>query len=565
MVRVSKTKLKNILTLLPALLFADCANQLPPGGGEFDLVPPEIIEVYPADGTVEFNDDFFELGFSEYVERRSVKDAIFISPAIEGELELDWSGKYVRVYFPEELKKNVTYVVTIGTDVVDYNNRNQMANAFTFTFATGKEIDKRVISGKIYDKKPQGVLLFAYIVKDEFVNPSEMKPDYISQSNADGSYRIAGLASGLYRIFAVRDEFRDLIYQPEQDEIGIPYREVFIAQQDTLINGLVFRLTKIDTVRPRLIYANMTDMFHILVNCTEELDAKSITASNFYLYDSTENKRVQIQYAFKGNTKPSEFVLVPNEVLTSKNLIYLFVDTLKDLSGNIYMNDFAELSVSEKTDTSKPELYKTIPLNNSNNVDFLAPSFTFLFNDAFNREQARSGILFTDTLTKKNVPFEVSFFDDAAFVIRPLNKLDASKNYSIIIDMSKIKDFAGNYHDTVYNFSFKTISGLEFTGASGILLNFDDKKNAALELIDIDKLENKYLLKPAANGMFNFNRVLPGKYLLFAYYDKDSSNTYSFGKVYPFSHSEEFSFYPDTLNLRARWIETDLKFNFKSR
>ena len=565
MVRVSKTKLKNVFTLLLAFLFAECANQLPPGGGEIDLVPPEIIEVYPADGTVEFEDNYFELGFSEYVERRSVKDAIFISPAIEGELELDWSGKYVRVYFPEKLKKNLTYVVTIGTDVVDYNNRNQMANAFTFTFATGKEIDKRVISGKIYDQKPQGILLFAYIVKDEFVNPLVMKPDYISQSNTDGSYKIAGLASGLYRIFAVRDEFRDLIYQPDQDEIGIPYREVFLAHADTLINGLDFRLTKIDTVRPRLVSANMTDMFHILVNCTEKLDAKSITASNFYLYDSTENKRVQIQYAFKGNTKPSEFVLVPNEVLASKNLIYLFVDTLKDLSGNIFVYDFAELSVSEKKDTSKPELYKSIPISNSNNVDFLSPSFTFLINDAFNREQARSGILFTDSLSKKNVPFEVSFLDDASFVVKPLNKLDASRNYLIKIDMSKIKDFAGNYHDSVYSYNFKTISGLEFTGASGILLNFDNNKNVALELIDTDKEENIYQLKPAANGMFNFNRVLPGKYLLFAYYDKDSSNSYTFGKVYSFSHSEEFSFYPDTLNLRARWIETDLKFKFKSR
>ena len=48
-------------------LFFDCANQLPPGGGEVDKIPPKIIEVYPAQGTINFKDDYFEIGFSEYV------------------------------------------------------------------------------------------------------------------------------------------------------------------------------------------------------------------------------------------------------------------------------------------------------------------------------------------------------------------------------------------------------------------------------------------------------------------------------------------------------------------
>ncbi len=564
MVRASKGKLKNILWLITALFLSQCANQLPPSGGEIDKIPPKIIEVYPEDGTINFNEDYFELGFSEYVEKRSVKEAIFISPAIDGELELDWSGKYVRVYFPNNLKQNVTYVITIGTNVVDYNNRNEMAEAFTFTFSTGSEIDKRIITGRVYHNKPQGIMLFGYLIKDVEPNPFEVKPDYISQTSADGKFKLAGLAAGTYRIFAVCDEFRDLLYQSEQDEIGIPYRDVELAVDDTLYSGLDFILTKIDTVKPRLLSASMTDRNHILVNFSEELDRKSIKPINFYLLDSTDNKRVQIKYAFKGNTKLSELVLVPSEILTMQNSVYLFTDFIKDKSGNVYYNDFAEVTLSDRIDTSKTDLYRAVPSSGSNEVDFLSPKFMFEFNDAFDAMSAKEGIAFSDT-SKKNVPFEVEFLDDASFVINPLKRLEMSKDYVIKIDLSKFKDFAGNYFDSVYQYKFKTITGLEFTGVSGRLIGADENWNPKLELKNIDKNDLRYSTSVVKNGQFNFERIIPGKYQLFSYYDTDSSNTYSFGTVVPFQKSEKFSFYPDTLNLRARWTETDLKFNLKDR
>ena len=564
MVSISKGKLKNLFWLMLAFVLSECANQLPPGGGDVDKIPPSIIEVYPNNETTYFKDDYFELGFSEYVEKRSVKEAIFISPAIDGELELDWSGKYVRVYFPGELKQNVTYVITIGTDVVDYNNRNNMSESFSFTFSTGPEIDRRMITGKVYDEKPQGVMLFGYLLKGEEPNPLERKPDYISQTGKDGKYKLAGLAVGAYRIFAVRDEFRDLFYQPDQDQVGIPYREVELEISDTLYSGLNFILTKIDTVKPRLLSASMTDRSHILVNFSEELGEKIIKPINFYLIDSTANKRTQTRYAFKGNTKASEIVLVPNEILPIENSVYLFVDSIKDKAGNIYYNDFAQLTLSDRADTSKTELFKTNPAIGSKDVDFQSPKFTFEFNDAFDAAKAREGITLSDTL-KKNIPFEVEFLDDASFIITPLKRLEMSKDYYIKIDLARLKDASGNYHDSVYQFDFKTITGIEFTGVTGKLIGFDENKNPKLVLKNLEKEKLEYTTPVAKSGLFNFDRIIPGKYSLFSYYDSDSSNTYSFGNVFPFKKSEEFSFHPDTLNLRARWMETDMKFDLRMK
>ena len=91
---------KTIAFLFFALIFFRCANQLPPTGGVIDKIPPEIIEVSPANGTVNFDGNSVEITFSEYVDKRSVQNSVFISPAVEGEIEYDWSGKSLEIIFP---------------------------------------------------------------------------------------------------------------------------------------------------------------------------------------------------------------------------------------------------------------------------------------------------------------------------------------------------------------------------------------------------------------------------------------------------------------------------------
>ncbi len=547
----------------------DCANQLPPGGGDIDRTPPEIVEVYPADGTINFEDDYFELGFSEYVDKRSVKDAVFISPAIDGNLELDWSGKYVRAYFPEKLRENTTYVVTIGTDAADFNNRNKMADAFTFAFSTGKEIDRRTIAGRVYVEKPQGILMYAYkLASIDTINPMKYKPDYISQTGKDGTFKLAGLAAGTYRIFAVQDEFRDLIFQPDQDKIGIPYKDILLLETDSTYSGLNFFTAKNDTMAPRLLSASMIDKRHILVNFTEEIDSTIFKGNNFFIYDSTAGKKTGIRFFYKGSAKQTEWFFVPNDTIPLDNNVFLFADTIRDKAKNIFVKDLVYINLSERPDTLAPGILRTIPPAATRDADFLNEKFGFFFNDAFDSSFVKPAVSFKDTLGKI-IPFSINFTDDASFIIAPLQKLEPKKLYVISIDLSRIVDAAGNKLDSVYKYGFQTISGLDFTGASGEITNVDINANPILVLQGtspskiIGKRKNIYTQRPGKNSRFNFERVEPGKYTLWCYLDADSSGTYSSGWHFPFKASEEFSIYHDTLNLRARWVETDLNFRFE--
>lgn len=558
----TRKKIKNILLLFTCLILSDCANQLPPGGGEIDKTPPKIINVYPSDGTTNFKDNYFELEFSEYVERRSLQDAIFISPSLQGSLELDWSGKSVRVNFPSKLKSNTTYVVTIGTDVVDYNNKNRLAESFNFAFSTGNEIDKRVIAGKVYFEKPAGILIFAYKLNSDTTNPFLHKPGYISQAGNNGAFKLLGLAEGTYRVFAVKDEYRDLLFQPEQDLIGMPYKDITFSKEDTLFNPLNFFLTKIDTAKPRFISASMTDRFHILINYTEEFDTSIIKAKNFYIFDSTANKKSIPMYAFKGNTKNTEMVLVDTSVFPAEHDVYLIADSIKDISGNVFLKDETQINLSEKPDTAKLNVYKTVPQNNSRDIDYIGSQFIFYLNDAFNTSLLKQSIIFQDTLGR-GLTFKIKILDDASFSVIPDNKLEPAKDYVIRIDLSKFEDAAGNIADTTFTYRFRTISGLDFTGISGKINNVDLNKNPMLVLSAVNDFKPVYSKNLNGDSTFSFDRVVPGKYLFWCYLDEDSSKTYTYGYPFPYKPSEEFSFYPDTLNLRARWVQTDINFDFK--
>ncbi len=561
MVKNSKIKLI-IFVIIPILfLISDCANQLPPGGGEVDKIPPKIVSVYPEDGTTNFKDDHFELEFSEYVDKRTVKDAIFISPAIEGNLETDWTGTTVTFTFPQKLRENTTYVITIGTDVVDYNNKNRMAQAFSFAFSTGDKIDHKVISGKVYSDKPDGIFIFAYKTNKDTLDPSKIKPDYISQTGKDGSFKLLGLSEGIYRVFAVNDQYKDLLFQAGQDKIGMPFKDISMSENDTLFSNLNFFLTTADTSKPRLLSAVMTDENHVLVTLTKDFDSTIISANNFQLIDSTSNEILKPKYAFKGKTKKDELVLAIQKSIPKENSVYLKADTLKDKLKNIFLNDFTSLTISDKPDTTRPNIFRTIPSMRSNNVDYENSIFKVYLDDAINVSDIKQNITFSDTLNA-TIPFIINPIDDASFIIKPINNLKPQTDYLIKINLNNLPDIAGNVRDSIYIIKFRTISGLDFTGATGSVGNINLNNNPIL-VLENTSTPDRYQKKLDGNNKFKFDRINPGKYLLWCYYDKDSSGTYTYGWPYPFKPSEEFDYYPDTLNLRARWIITDVKFQFK--
>ncbi len=549
--------LNSFFTISLLFLFG-CANQLPPGGGEVDKIPPEIVSSYPENGTTNFKDNYIEFEFSEYVDKRSFRDALFISPAIDEQLEISWTGKSVEIVFPKGLKDSLTYVVTIGTDVVDVNNRNRMENAYTFSFATGDKIDKRSISGRVFGNSIEGTLLFAYRFTEDTIKYLSKKPDYVSQIGKDGSYKLSGLAEASYRVFAVNDQFRDYLYQADQDWIGIPNKDIELSGTDSSYSGLDFFLMKVDTIKPRMLTVVMTDENHLVATLSEECDSSTFRADNFFIIDSTSNQTLPVAYIYHTKAKREEFVLVNKNKLNPENTYYLLSETLRDLEGNVFENELISFTVSELKDTSAPKLIRTIPGRNGS-IDFKNPDVQLFFDDAIDNNKLISAIEFIDTL-KNKVSFNLLQIDGAAFSIKPEMDLKPEKDYIVKVNLNYFNDASGNKTDSVFVLKFHTISGIEFTGISGKIIS--NKTNVVIMLQDINDPKTFYTAQPDKTSSYSFERINAGSYKIWMYSDTDSSKTFDYGYPDPFRKSEEFYVVPDTIKLRPRWSVTDYNLEF---
>jgi len=532
-----------------------------PGGGDVDRIPPQIIEVYPQNGTTNFNENYFEITFSEWVEKRSVQDAIFISPPIQNGLEYDWSGKSLSVYFKDSLKSNTTYTITIGAEVEDLNNRNKMAEPVTFAFSTGTKIDTGKISGKIYGNDPGGTMVFAYSANDSIPNPAKQKPDYISQVGKNGKYTLLGLSSGNYDVYAFRDKFRDFIYQSNDDEYGVQSRDLNLSDSVKEITDVNFFLSLEDTISPKMSNVYMRDRNHFLIEFSEPIDTTKILASNFYLYDSTLSKTIPAKYFYKGNAKENQYYLSIADSLIPGNNIYLHGSGIFDRNSNRSNKESNAITVKNDRDTTAPKLLKIGGLMPDDKVDFELPVISVKFDDGFAMDSLRNAIVISDV---KNIeyPFEILRRDDSWFEVNIKSKLKPRTEYVMNFDLKYVADAAGNKVDSVYKYKFSTVNDLDFSGVSGGVENINGAKKTFIVLQNVDDAKKVYKEKVDSKNNFNIQKVLPGKYLLWSFKDKNGNNVYDYGKVVPLTYSEEFIFYPDTLNLRARWPVGDVKIKF---
>jgi uncharacterized protein (DUF2141 family) len=554
MVEIKKFKL---VYFFIGLIFTSCALQLPPDGGEIDLIPPSVVSSFPPNGTVNYSENYFEITFSEYVDKRSFRESIFISPSIEGEMKIDWSGKTAEVQFPSGLRKNTTYVITIGTDVVDLNNKNRMSNAYVFTFSTGERIDDKIISGKVYDSQVDGTMIFAYRLITDTSNYLLTKPDYISQCGKDGSYSIKGLPTGLFRIFAIKDQFRDLIFQAEQDMIGIPSEDVSLSE-DTLYDGLNFYLSKLDTLPPQISDTRMLDEKHVLLRFTEELNLETLNKNFFKFIDSSGHLISDANYVFTPLNKNNELILIPDKILTTQSDVIIRVEQIQDIAGNKLTGEEVSFSTTDKKDTNSIKIINTEPVDAK--IDHLDPKIKIFFDDAIVKNYIDSAINFFDNNENK-IPIDLSFIDDAKIRIAPKQRLKPDSKYKLVINLKLLPDASNNLVDSLVTINFFTRGDYEYSGVSGKVNMNTEKVIVFLESEYSPTI--KYFQKLDSKNTFDFSRVLPGKYRLGAFEDRNENGVYDFGTLFPFQFSERFFYYPETIEVRPRWSVSDIVFEIK--
>lgn len=228
-----------ILIILSSLLYS-CANELPPPGGDEDTAPPVVINISPKPNSVNFSGNTIRIQFDEYVDRRSFQDALFISPKPKSDIEINYGGKDVEIVFTDGLEANKTYTVYIGKELKDVRRGNKLNEPIQFAFSTGPVIDKGKLFGKVYSEEYSGVVILAYKLhgSDE-PDPETQIADFISQVNTNGEYSFLNLPDGKYRLFALKDDDRNLLYNGEFDDIYMTSADYVVSDLDE-VKGVDF-------------------------------------------------------------------------------------------------------------------------------------------------------------------------------------------------------------------------------------------------------------------------------------------------------------------------------------
>jgi len=227
------------LTLVLGLLaagLASCAVPQAPSGGPPDDTPPIVEEARPETGTTNFTGDTVELQFTRYLNQNSLAQALTISPPMDGRPEISWSGRRVRIAFPEDLQPNTTYVLTLDTNLSTYRNVN-LPEPLVLAFATGNRINRGALSGRIVDARAnapaEAVDVFAYPAPDG-VPPDTLpeRPVYRTQTSTEGTFSFSFMQEQPYYVVAVEDRNRNRRPDPDEAFAVPPVPVLYAAPED---------------------------------------------------------------------------------------------------------------------------------------------------------------------------------------------------------------------------------------------------------------------------------------------------------------------------------------------
>ncbi len=549
-------KISLFFILTGLFIFTGCASKRAPGGGPPDKTPPEIIFTFPApDSTGVKNLVDIKISFSESIDESSINNSIFISPPIG--FKPEWTSDVdLEIHLSDSLKTDQTYVVGIGATVKDLRN-NKLAESYQLAFSTGDKIDHGRISGKVYGtKKNQTYSIFAFNSRPDTMTFVKNKPEYISQTGKGGKFLLNYLKLGRYRVFAVDDQNNNLKIDADFEKIGLPYTDVLLDSSDFVFTGLNYRITRIDTLPPRLNSVRPIHNRQINLRLSEPIVIQS--KKQISLRDSISTSPVTI--------------LAVSQNLTEKNTLEVYTSPMD--SGKVYtsfIQSFSDSSLNMGKDTSlsftalsftQQDTFRVVTLSPKDSVWDAHPSLSFYFE--VNNPLDKKSLVSNLTLTRQNGDTVTGIFNfpsafEAEFT--PKENLTLDSIYTFTVNLSKIKNVWGDsLSDSVRIRHIKINSGDDYGEITGtVVRNNSSAATVFVTASEIGKKNASFSTKIDRKNGFKINYLPEGIYRLSSFFDGDSNAVYSAGGLFPFSFSEPFVVGGDSVKVRKRWETSGIK------
>ena len=605
--------------LLTAFSAQRCANAVAPTGGPKDERPPVVVETLPENRSTNFIGKKIEITFDEYITLENANQNVLISPPLSEKPDIKLKNKTVVIKFKENLATNTTYTIDFGTAIKDLHEGNQFKD-YVYSFSTGDHLDTLCIAGKVInaeDKKPvDGVYVSLYAADRENLDslPMTTAPNYITKTDKEGSFRLAGLADKKYLVFALKDANANLYFDLPNEEVAFLDTLVPASYPWTAPKPQVLDSTRIDSTLiisdstlsiPADSLLKLSQDSLIIISDTLQIKpqdtlpqrifdqkALDLTLYMFTEVDSTqvllEKKLVEegmLRFVFRHPAKeavimtpemlPDTFNLVAMHSADYDTVWWYFTPNVKDslwvqVKYDTVINDSSRYSLKFKESGGnrrrKREVEKLKVTDNLLGRGGLIAGEDLIlkFSEPIVDYQMRDSAVFKrdTTICYNQLAFEPA--DEDGLKYRLTTPFAADSSYSFEIPDSVFWGIRGRTNDPI-RVDFHVLKDDEYGNIYITVVPPEGMKQVVVQLTN----ENGKVLKEetiTTRQEVMFEHLMPAKYKLRAILDADGNGKWSTGNYHRHTLPETVIEYKDTLEIKAGWdIDLDEAWNLNQK
>lgn len=528
---------KALIYICLVLLSTQCAQITPLTGGKKDTTPPKAIRLTPANTSINFNSKIIEIEFDEYIALKDIAGQFIITPQTKVNPEIETSGKKLKIIFSDSLLSNTTYKLAFGNAITDINESNVLQN-FEYIFSTGTSIDSLKLSGQVnyaFDKNAAAQILvglYDIYSKDSVIFKD--KPLYISKTNDAGVFKFNYLPNSSYKIIAIKDDNKNLLYDGSEEQIA--FLNEFVNANDT--NTINLALSKEIPTKNfvKKVFAPEYGKVYVIYN-KPQFDIINVTADGLLNYNINNLKDTLTLYY---NQRYDTLVT------------YIKYETKKTDTLNIKI-------ISKKTfDKQK----STIKYSLEANIKTTLPYFqvpTFETNVSFKSSNLIDGkitlIENIDSISKKPA---IKIIRNNGwtnkFAVQYNFKPEAS--YTLTIEKGAITDQEHRLNDSI-SYQFKTTLVDDYATLK-LKLFFPRKENYLVMLLNskfqiVDERSENFSLSTSSDKILEYKNLPAGNYFIKVVEDANKNRVFDVGNYFLRQQPEKIFVNTTPIKLLAGW------------
>ncbi len=504
-------------------------------GGPKDSIPPKILAETPPNFTRNFDAEKIVIEFDEYIKLANPNREISVSPDIDEPINPRVKRKTIEIAMPDSLEENTTYTINFGKAIGDFNEGNPILN-YSYVFSTGEIIDSLSISGNVTDaltKLPEKEVTVLLIPTRQDSIFGKRKANIFTLTDTSGNFQLRNLREDTYRIYALKEENNDRVYNAPGEYIGFLNDSIALHRDTT---GIRLQISKGIPKDFRLIDRKIESSGKITFVFNKPLANPDIVIT----HPAQLNENKQINY---NSTRDSASVWLSE--MTFDSLKVRIVDdgntldsvTMRRGRNEKYDRDFL---ITDNLSGNKVTRVKHIQLTAGSPVQSVDRSKIVLLEDSIPRTNYQ---LARDTTAQRRYVLRYNW--------RP------KRNYELKLEEGAFVGFFGDKNKDVTK-SF-TMDESENFGDIVLKVTLPDTNHQYLVQLINEKMDFIHRSVPIKQSTsIPFRQFPGGKYTVRIVYDENNNGKWDTGDVYERRQPERVWYIGKTFIIRANWEQEEL-------